>query len=277
MAATTVRGAQVRDGTVQRADLDISTVGNAVVRKLVQGSNITLSSTGADAGTGDVTISAPAGGTGDVVGPSSSVDNEIALFSGTGGKTIKRATTTGILKATSGVIAAATLGTDYGNVSNNGTPSAGQWAQWVDADTIKGLAFASLVSGAVLSPAALAGVASKHFGMGGTIKITPSATGKILLMISGNLYTTGGAYSSQIFVLHGTGTAPTAGALQTGTAFNASTFQGNNAPYLSSCTFVARRDLVVGTAYWFDVCAIGGNAAASTNFTSVGYAISELP
>jgi hypothetical protein len=52
-------------------------------------------------------------GTGDVAGQSSSVDNEIALFSGTGGKTIKRATTTGVLKASSGVIAAATAGTDY--------------------------------------------------------------------------------------------------------------------------------------------------------------------
>jgi hypothetical protein len=52
-------------------------------------------------------------GAGDVAGQSSSVDDEIALFSGTGGKTIKRATTTGILKATSGVIAAASQGTDY--------------------------------------------------------------------------------------------------------------------------------------------------------------------
>jgi hypothetical protein len=52
-------------------------------------------------------------GAGDVTGQASSVDNEIALFSGTGGKTIKRATTTGVLKATSGVIAAATEGTDF--------------------------------------------------------------------------------------------------------------------------------------------------------------------
>lgn len=62
MAATTVRGAQVRDGTVQRADLDIATVGQAVIRKLVQGTGVTLSSTGADAGTGDVTVNATASG-----------------------------------------------------------------------------------------------------------------------------------------------------------------------------------------------------------------------
>jgi hypothetical protein len=48
-----------------------------------------------------------------VEGQAASIDSEIALFSGTGGKTIKRATTTGVLKATSGVIAAATAGTDY--------------------------------------------------------------------------------------------------------------------------------------------------------------------
>lgn len=46
-------------------------------------------------------------------GPASSIDSEIALFSGTGGKTIKRASLSGIVKATSGVASAATDGTDY--------------------------------------------------------------------------------------------------------------------------------------------------------------------
>lgn len=39
--------------------------------------------------------------------PSSSVDSEIALFNGTTGKSLKRATTTGLLKAVAGVLAAA--------------------------------------------------------------------------------------------------------------------------------------------------------------------------
>jgi hypothetical protein len=43
----------------------------------------------------------------------SSVDGEIVLFSGTSGKTGKRATTTGILKGASGVLSAAVSGTDY--------------------------------------------------------------------------------------------------------------------------------------------------------------------
>lgn len=50
----------------------------------------------------DGTFAVPAGA-GDVTGQASSVDSELALFSGTGGKTIKRATGSGLVKATSGV------------------------------------------------------------------------------------------------------------------------------------------------------------------------------
>jgi hypothetical protein len=52
-------------------------------------------------------------GTGDVIGPGSSTDNQIVLFNGTTGASVKAATTTGVLKATSGVISAAVSGTDY--------------------------------------------------------------------------------------------------------------------------------------------------------------------
>jgi hypothetical protein len=56
MPATTVRGAQVRDGAIQRVDLDVSTPGAAVIAKAVQGQGIAITATGADAGTGDVTF-----------------------------------------------------------------------------------------------------------------------------------------------------------------------------------------------------------------------------
>jgi hypothetical protein len=58
-------------------------------------------------------ISQAAGSAGNVSGPGTSVDNEIVLFSGTGGNVLKRASTTGVLKAASGVINAAVAGTDY--------------------------------------------------------------------------------------------------------------------------------------------------------------------
>jgi len=52
--------------------------------------------------------------TGDVIGPSSSTDSELPLFSGTSGKTLKRSNTlTGIPKLTSGVVSIATADTDY--------------------------------------------------------------------------------------------------------------------------------------------------------------------
>lgn len=67
-----------------------------------------------------------ASGAGDVTGPASSVANEIVLFDGSTGKLIKSATTTGIVKATSGVIGAATAGTDYVAPGGAlGTPSSG--------------------------------------------------------------------------------------------------------------------------------------------------------
>lgn len=43
----------------------------------------------------------------------SSIDDELVFWSGTTGSVIKRATITGIVKATSGVASAATAGTDY--------------------------------------------------------------------------------------------------------------------------------------------------------------------
>jgi microcystin-dependent protein len=64
MPPTVIRGTQLHDSTVQRVDLDTVTVGQAVVAKIVQGTNVTLSSTGADSGTGDVTINVPTGAQG---------------------------------------------------------------------------------------------------------------------------------------------------------------------------------------------------------------------
>jgi hypothetical protein len=75
---------------------------------LTAGSNITITN-----GNGSITIASTASGSGDVVGPSSATDSQIVLFDSTTGKLIKAATTTGLLKASSGVIAAAVSSTDY--------------------------------------------------------------------------------------------------------------------------------------------------------------------
>lgn len=86
------------------------------------------SGTGATSSTfwrGDGVWGTPAGG-GDVSGPGVSVDGSIALFSGTSGTLLAQATTSGILKGASGVLSAASAGTDYVAPGGAlGTPSSG--------------------------------------------------------------------------------------------------------------------------------------------------------
>lgn len=56
MARTQVGGKLIADGSIQRADLDTSTAGQAVITKVVAGTHVSITQTGADDGTGDVTI-----------------------------------------------------------------------------------------------------------------------------------------------------------------------------------------------------------------------------
>ena len=57
MAKTEIRGAQILDAGVERADMNITdATGKAVVVKIVAGTNINIGSTGGEAGTGIVTI-----------------------------------------------------------------------------------------------------------------------------------------------------------------------------------------------------------------------------
>lgn len=56
MALTQQRGTQIRDGSIQRSDLDTTTAGEAVIRKVLPGNTMFAASTGVDAGTGDVTL-----------------------------------------------------------------------------------------------------------------------------------------------------------------------------------------------------------------------------
>lgn len=108
-------------------------------------------------------------GSGDVSGPSSSVDSEIALFSSTTGKVIKRATTTGIVKATSGVISAATAGSDYVAPGGAlGTPSSGTLS------SCSGLPISTGVSGLGTSVATALAV---NVGSSGAVVVNGGALG----------------------------------------------------------------------------------------------------
>lgn len=97
-------------------------------------------------------------GTGDFSSnTASSVDSELVLFSGTGGKTGKRATTTGILKGTSGVLSAATSGTDYAPATSGSSILKGNGAG----------GFSNAASGTDYAPATSGSSILKGSGSGG--------------------------------------------------------------------------------------------------------------
>jgi len=56
MGRTSIGTREVRDGSVARDDVNISTAGQSLITKIVAGSDVSLSWTGADPGTGDVTV-----------------------------------------------------------------------------------------------------------------------------------------------------------------------------------------------------------------------------
>ncbi|MFZ5985499.1 MAG: hypothetical protein ACOYWZ_00010 [Bacillota bacterium] len=56
MAKTEIRSEQILDTSVTRSDLNTATIGNAVITKLIAGTNVNIGSTGVDTGTGDVTV-----------------------------------------------------------------------------------------------------------------------------------------------------------------------------------------------------------------------------
>jgi len=56
MPATAIRGGQIKDGSIQRVDVDVTTPGQSLIRKALQGAGMALTSDGADSGTGDVTM-----------------------------------------------------------------------------------------------------------------------------------------------------------------------------------------------------------------------------
>lgn len=59
MARTLIDGAdQILAGSIGRASINTATTGSALITKIIAGTGITLSSTGVDAGTGDVTVTA---------------------------------------------------------------------------------------------------------------------------------------------------------------------------------------------------------------------------
>lgn len=165
-------------------------------------------------------------------------------------------------------------GTDYnvqwvtpvsgGNVSNSGTPTAGQDCQWVSATLIKGVTYASYQGAAIAGPISQSTTAALMVGLAGVI--TPTATGKVVATISGTIRNDT-ANSGAIYTMRwGTGTAPILNAALTGTAVGGSaqiglgTYGANSrGPFSLSAVITG---LTLNQTIWLD---LSGAAVTSGN------------
>ena len=146
MPVTTLRGRQVLDGDITRADVNTSTAGSAVITKVIAGTGISISSTGADAGTGDVTIDAVNNGTVTSVGLALpaifTVSNSPVTSSGTLTATLASQTANTFLAAPNGSAGVpsfrAIVAADVPTLNQNTTGSA---ATLTTARTINGTSF----------------------------------------------------------------------------------------------------------------------------------------
>jgi hypothetical protein len=250
MAITVLRGGQIKDSTIQRIDLDTSTASQAVIAKIIQGTGITISSTGADSGTGDVTI------------------NTIAFEPALGNPGFNGS-----------ILSSSTAGTRAwvlpGEPALGDPATSGQWLTSTTGGTRSWKAFASLQTSPT-SPAGTTSTTGVMAGLGGTI--TPSATGKILVTINGSMYNQTATGSTVSAIRYGTGTVPSNGAALTGTQIGGSVKRGAIAafermPFSVSAVITG---LSLGTQVWLDL-----NQAAATagtaNLELVSIAAVELP
>lgn len=132
---------------------------------------------------------------------------------------------------------------------------------------------AAVAQSSPANPTGTTDTTGKMMGLAGSI--TPSQTGRILLMLSGNISnsTAAAGDGGKVQLRFGTGTAPTNGAALTGT-----TAGGQVSMLLERATasdpfpFALQAvitGLTIGTAYWLDaaLAAIAGGTAIITNLS----------
>lgn len=83
MPRTEIDGDQVLDGSIQKKDLDILTSGQAVITDIeVMGAGLTMTYTGADTGTGKITLTLDSGGFGTSFYPFEKIGEETTTSNG---------------------------------------------------------------------------------------------------------------------------------------------------------------------------------------------------
>jgi hypothetical protein len=116
-------------------------------------------------------------------------------------------------------------------------------------------------------------------GLGSSISFTPVVSGHMLIVMSGNIYTSVGGDAASMQMYYGTGGAPAYGAALTGTAVGGkATVQPVGAGHIEVAPFmvITYQALTVGTAYWIDA-ACSAQSGASSALGQVVVTATELP
>jgi len=146
-------------------------------------------------------------------GVTSSVDGELTLWSSTTGKVLKRATITGLVKATAGVATTATAGTDYVSPTGSETltnktltnPSVNNYTEGVvSIGTVTSSNTIALTNGTVQTATLTASTAC-------TFTMPTATAGKSFILLLKQAATTGNGTATFTGVKFGTAGAPTIG------------------------------------------------------------------
>ncbi|AND89810.1 hypothetical protein [Bradyrhizobium diazoefficiens] len=142
-----------------------------------------LSSTGLIKRTGSGTCSAGTAALSDLA--TGTPDTAIGYFGSTTASATSVPNCTGALTYSTSTHTFGCNSTSAGNVSNVGTPTNGQIAQWTTSTTIQGVSLASLLTAMATqntnatNPSGTTSTAGVMMGLGSTCKITPAVTGRV--------------------------------------------------------------------------------------------------
>jgi hypothetical protein len=309
MAATTVRGPQVRDGSIQRVDVDVATVGQALIRKIVQGTLMSLSSTGADAGTGDVTANFDTAG-GDAryltldftavanVNYSVAVIDRVIMttttFTATRTFTLPLCSTfpsgvplwivdaapaiTASFFLTLARNAADTIGKVATNLTfkNPGTAICLMGDGGTNWTIVESRGAGAISTSTYATPTGTTSSAGVMMGLAGSI--IPVTSGNIVFCIGGSVRNNTAAGTTNVLLKYGTGTAPVNGAAQSGTTLGniwtgTSVSANNQLPFTA---FGLATGLILGTVYWLDVAIAASGGVGTSSILQGNIAAYEI-
>lgn len=116
-------------------------------------------------------------------------------------------------------------------------------------------------------------------GLGSAWTITPTSTGKTLVIVTGEVTTAVGAVAATVGGRYGTGAAPANAAAVSGTAFGGKAdFTTTTAGAGVKAPFAVQEilTLTVGTAYWFDLALATANASDAGSVSNLSISAVEI-